>query len=588
MAANIISLDMRIRVNIYCLALLCACASACYPLSPEVGDGARVELALGQNPGTRAHFEDNAGTASFVWDVGSDMIAVVSHAGALVEWTGGEQWSPMNISYIAPGDKSKVLKASSALTLAPGAAAKDDPLYFLSPVNGSPLCSLSSSASEVRVEFGMPSTFSQSASSRLEEFEPYSFIRGESTILSAPSGADRNFAASSTTFRAIPATFRFKVTNNSSSDIVLESVKISCDKLFPDRLEWTVNQDGVKLEEPDDKSGYFSTIKTSIASGFGELITAGEGSANHTGTYYAMCLPFDDEASMSGATLAFILETGDKIHTFNVPASEFFSGSRVKRFESNKVYSFNFSLSDESVELEGVTISDWVNEPFRLPTEEVSAFVLLNPSYWVQDRENLYTYGFSKILDSTLWGECNAGEYLYFATDFKLNWYKASPSGKSDTDYLSDYFGGISDFKWETPSRADYEALFNEANTDIEMCRDGDSGIFGLKISRKDDAGISIFLPCTEKTETKTEYPEGGYTRIERTLQGYYWTVEYASEEQAWLLHFKFSQTEKLVGENSTDISFSKPEDFGGKLYEFTEALKTNSHTVRPILRNND
>ncbi|MDD6473706.1 MAG: hypothetical protein PUF62_11875 [Bacteroidales bacterium] len=564
----------------------CALVSACTDKGIDDQPGARLEMRLDGGATTRAHFEDNAGVASFVWDVGGEMIAVGSHGGSIFSWTGGEFFSPMNVTLLDPSDSHKVLGASSSLSMRQDAAAAGDPLFFLSPVNGSALCTVSSSASAVSVDFKLPSTFAQSASTRLEEFEPYCFIHGESTVHAGPSGGNKNFTANTTTFRAIPATFRFNVSNNTSADVVLESVKITCNKLFPDRLVWSTDGRTMSIKEPVDKSGYFNTIKTSIASGLGEKIAAKEGESVSTGTYYAMCLPFDSDDSMSGATLAFILETSDKVHTFNLSASEFFSGSTNKRFESNRIYTFNFSLGEESVELEGVTISDWVGEPFHAPTEEVSEFIKVSPTYWVQDRKNLYTYAFAKLLDTTLWGECNLGEYLYYSTDVLLNWREITPSGPSDQDYLSRYFDGITDFKWATPRKEDFEALFNETNTNIAMTHDVDSGIFGLKISRKDKASVSIFLPCTERVDEVTTYPSDGITHIARTLQGYYWTLDEDPEDgtKALLLHFQFGQEEVLTGETSTSITYTK--GLGGNLYEFVSVPKSENHVVRPILRN--
>ena len=569
------------------IAALCTTLVACTDRGAGDQTGAQLEMVLQSGATTRAHFEDHGGSASFVWDVGGEMIAVASHGGAITSWVGGDYLSPMNVTLLDPSDSHKVIGASSSLCLAREAAEAGDPLFFLSPVVGSALCTVGSSASAVSVDFMMPSTFAQSASTRLDEFGPYCFIHGESTILAAPTGSNKNFTAQSTAFRAIPATFRFNVSNDTSADIVLKSVKITCNKLFPDRLVWSANGANISIREPADKSGYFNTIKTLIASGLGETIAAKDGLTVSKGTYYAMCLPFDSNDSMTGATLAFILETADKVHTFNLSAAEFFGGAG--RFESNKIYTFNFSLGEESVELEGVTISDWVGEPFHTPTEEVSAYVKVSPTYWVQDRENLYTYAFSKLLDNTLWGECNIGEYLYYATDYTWSWNEVSPRDASDQDYLSRYYDNITDFKWATPLKADYEAILDETATKVEMTRDGDSGIFGLKISRKDNDKVSIFLPCTEKDETETKYSENEeeVTHITRRLQGYYWTLDEDSGDKAnaLLLHFMFRQDEKLKGETITSITYKKGLTDGGNLYEFVSRPKTESHTVRPILR---
>ena len=122
---------------------------------------------------------------------------------------------------------------------------------------------------------------------------------------------------------------------------------------------------------------------------------------------------------MQGATLAFILETSKKTYTFNIPAADFFRSVSDKRFASNKIYNFNFSLGESSVELEGVSIADWIRDSFYLPIVDITADVKANISYWVQDRHNLYTYGFMKMFQSdasyTMWAECNLGEYLYLS-----------------------------------------------------------------------------------------------------------------------------------------------------------------------------
>lgn len=566
--------------------LLLQLLSACSPKeeAPVLQESSRVEMALTE-PQTKAHFEDVNGTASFVWDVGSSMIAVVGHGAAPVQWTGGRYWSPMHISLIDAESPNKVLRACSEHSLESNAAQAGNPLFFLSPVSGSALCSTAASAESVTVEFSIPSLFEQSKGGALEEFEPYCYIRGESTVKSVPSASEKNFVANSTTFRAIPAIFRFNVSNNTDSVMVLESVKITCDKLFPDKLRWTTNGAAVSVGEPTDKSGYFNTIKTSINWGRGETIPAKAGETVHKGTYYALCLPFDSDTSMQDATLAFILETSKKTYTFNIPASAFFRSTAVKRFESNKIYNFNFSLGESSVELEGVSIADWLRDSFYLPIVDITADVKANISYWVQDRHNLYTYGFMKMFeDGPMWAECNLGEYLYSATEHFFKWTEVTPKNPSDTVYLAKYYDDITDFKWKTPTKDDFEQLFDSENCDIEPCKDVESGVFGLRIKSKANAGASIFLPCSGDREEKTTYPGPGITEIHRIFHGNYWTRnEEASSSKGYILHFAFSQVETVVNEVS---SFSEFTAVGLKkgYYEFLEKPKSENYTVRAIL----
>ena len=566
--------------------LLLQLLSACSPKeeAPALQEPSRVEMALTE-PQTKAHFEDVNDTTSFVWDVGSSMIAVVGHDSAPVRWNGGEYYSPMHISLIDPASPNKVLRACSEHSLESNAAQAGDPLFCLAPVSGSALCSTAASADSVTVEFSMPSLFEQSTSQALEEFEPYCYIRGESSVKSVPSDSDKNFVANSTTFKAIPAIFRFNVSNNTDSVMVLESVKITCDKLFPDKLRWTTNGKGVSVREPADKSGYFNTIKTSINWGHGETIPAKAGETVHKGTYYALCLPFDKDASMQGATLAFILETREKTYTFNIPAEKFFSSSAVKRFASNKIYNFNFSLGESSVELEGVSIADWLKDSFYLPIVDITADVKANISYWVQDRHNLYTYGFMKMFTTgPMWAECNLGEYLYSATDLFFKWTEVTPSGPSDSDYLAKYYDYITDFKWKTPAKADFEQLFDSANCEIEPCKDVESGVFGLRIKSKANAGASIFLPCSGHLDEKTTYPGDGSTVIHRTFHGNYWTRDEANSSEGYILHFAFSQVETVVGEVSSFSDFTPGLEGGTAYYQFLPKPKSDNYTVRAIL----
>lgn len=551
---------------------------------PETVQGCRIGMNLVATPESRAHFEDRDGCASFVWDAGNSMVAVVTKGGAIAGWNGGAFCSPMNITLIDPLALNKVSRATSSLTLAPDATAAGEGFYCLSPVNGSSECSLEQTASEVSALMRLPSTFDQSASGKLEEFEPWCFIHGESEVLRGPS-SDKNFAAKTTYFYAIPATFRFNVKNNTPEDVRMESVKITCNKLFPDRLRWSTDGSAPFIGETADKSGYFNTIKTSINSGFGEVLNAKDGETVTTGTYYSMCLPYDDAAALSGATLALILESSEKTYTFNISADEFFPDPAARKFESNRIYTFNVTLNANSVELESVTISDWVGDPFFLPTEDVTARVILDASYWIQERHNIYTYGFAKMFSdpATMWGECNIGEYLYCATDETFFWSEVTPSDPSDEDYLAPYFDFITDFKWKTPSKTDYDQLFSLPDENITILKDSESGVFGLQFSSADNPGAKFFLPCSGLTDEHTDFV-GKSTITTRTYHGYYWTRDEVDESNAWILHFSFRQVETQEEETTSFSDFTKVLSEGSSLYEFQSVRKDNLYTVRPVL----
>ena len=580
----------------YCIvALICAVVAAGCSReenSPDIPSAAKVELDLASRAATRAHFDDNG---HFVWDADGSMIAVISrgwtnsNAGALVQWNSSELHSPMNITQLDPSNSSRVLRATSASTLATDAAASGDGLFCFSPVVGSSNATLTQSASSVAVEFSMPREFSQSASGKLEEFGDYCFIHGESTIASAPIGEQKNFTASPTTFYAIPATIRFNIKNNTDAAVRMESVKITCNKLFPDKLCWKSSGGTPVISEPVGKSGYFHTIKTAIDGGFGEEIPAKVGDDISTRTYYALCLPFDDAASLSDATLAFILESKKKIHTFNVSASEFFKSvadPAKKKFESNKIYTLNFTLNDNSVELESVTISDWVGEPFYLPTEDVTARIKVNVTYWIQERHNLYTFEFMQIFKDTQWGLCNIGEYMETSTEQLFLWKEVTPVNDSNEDYLAPFFNNIKDFKWKTPTMADFDKLFSLPEENIIMEFDKASGVYGLRFKSVTTPGASIFLPCL-KMEEKSSNKEEYVTETTRRLHGYYWTKDPSdNSDNAYALHFSFQHTERYKNDNLVSVTEFEPAINNGKsLYRFADTLKTKSFPVRAILK---
>ena len=128
---------MKRRVAAYIISLLLLSACGQKEEVPVVQVESCVEMTLNQGQ-TKAHFEDLNGSASFVWDVGSSMIAVVGHDSATVQWNGGEYYSPMHISLIDPSRPNKVLRASSEYSLESIAAQTGDPL----PLSGGWLGSL--------------------------------------------------------------------------------------------------------------------------------------------------------------------------------------------------------------------------------------------------------------------------------------------------------------------------------------------------------------------------------------------------------------------------------------------------------------
>ena len=182
-----------------------------------------------------------------------------------------------------------------------------------------------------------------------------------------------------------------------------------------------------------------------------------------------------------------------------------------------------------------------------------------------------------------MWAECNLGEYLYSATELFFKWTEVTPANASDSVYLAKYYNNITDFKWKTPTCDDFRQLLNADNCDIEPCKDVESGVFGLRIKSKANAGASIFLPCSGHLDEKTTYP-GDSTVIHHTFHGNYWTKDAADSLNGYILHFAFSQVETVVNEVSSFSDFTPGLEGGTAYYEFLPKPKSENYTVRAIL----
>ena len=181
-----------------------------------------------------------------------------------------------------------------------------------------------------------------------------------------------------------------------------------------------------------------------------------------------------------------------------------------------------------------------------------------------------------------MWAECNLGEYLYSATDLFSKWTEVTPKNPSDTVYLATYYDDITDFKWKTPTCDDFRQLFNADNCDIEPCKAVETGVFGLRIKSKANAGASILLPCSGHSKEQTD--GDGRTVINRTFHGNYGTRDTASENDGYILHFAFSQVETVVNEVSSFSDFTPGLNGGKDYYEFLAKPKSEKYTVRAIL----
>ena len=182
----------------------------------------------------------------------------------------------------------------------------------------------------------------------------------------------------------------------------------------------------------------------------------------------------------------------------------------------------------------------------------------------------------------TLWGECNLGEYLYYAHNECFTWGSISSPAS-----LAFYFNNITDFNWQLPSKEDFVQLFSSDNSLLTMTMDEESEEYGLKIESKSNPGASLFIPCLYMTEANTDFQEDRTEIIHRQYHGKYWTVDEDGEGNAYVAHFVFGQDVTLKDEVVIDSSPLKwILNDGNDIYEFVKAPKTDKYPVRVILKN--
>lgn len=282
-----------------------------------------------------------------------------------------------------------------------------------------------------------------------------------------------------------------------------------------------------------------------------------------------------DESSSSQWIISFKDGGSPRSATFN----------QGKKWRPGYSYKYVFTINDDGLSLELITIDDWNTQDLYITTEQISSSLKLDVLNWNQDIEYIHSYEFVNLYqentNKVLWASCNLGCIYNADVSKTYAWAQIAPESDTDEDYLSKYFNNNTGFKWQTPSRADFTALMDGTNTVRTMIKDEESKVFGLVI-KAGNSSKSIFLPCSDMVEIESEF-ETTKTKITRTYKGSYWTKDSIDADNAYKFAFSFVQIEIRTPDGEGYVSsFSDYQSFS---FGFESLAKTEKLPVRAMIK---
>lgn len=283
-----------------------------------------------------------------------------------------------------------------------------------------------------------------------------------------------------------------------------------------------------------------------------------------------------DESSSSQWIISFKDGGSPRSATFN----------QGKKWRPGYSYKYVFTIKDDGLSLELITINDWNTQDLYVTTEQISSNLKLEVLSWGQDVEYIHSYEFVNLYQEStnkvLWAACNLGCIFNADVSKTYAWAQIAPESDTDEDYLSKYFNNNTGFKWQTPSRADFTALMDETNTVRTIVKDEESKVLGLVI-KAGSTTKSIFLPCTDMVEIESVFEETK-TKITRTYRGSYWTKDSIDADNVYKFVFSFVQIEIRTPDGAGGY-ISNFSDYKSFSFTFVSLAKTEKLPVRALLK---
>lgn len=512
---------------------------------------------------TRSSWNDNTdaegGKVSYIWENSDNMLTAIKHGDEYVPFyetmsSAAAYYSKTKFETVDEA-KSKIklqtvsgvkydYKSENNKYLYPVAAG--DNMYLCHPINDKTTTVTSSSAA-VTVDMSLPSTFSNAnLVNELSAWKDYSYVYTSTTLQSVD---DNSVVANASHFNSACAIIRFNITNSTTSDIIISSIKMESNdgsKIFPNKLRF---EDGT-ISEQDDKSGYYNKLTTSI-----DQVTIPR---NDRGRFYNLCFPLD--GNFNDVPLKFTIDTNYLTYQLNLNSTAITNN----KFEAGKIYTFNFSLEEKEVKLNTIEISHCTT--YNIDNTESIEIVVTPQLTWHQTgyitaQMVFVNLGMEMEYEGkkydVLWATCNLGAKETLETGHLLSW--GEVERKEETLYSPDGYTGTATtdiantehdavkhmlgeghWFWMTPTKAMWEDIIKncewtwstvkkvDTGTESEENLDFDASVW--KVQKKDSEGKVtglIYLPITgyagldEKTNT--------YKKVEKAMCCYWTSTPYSA-----------------------------------------------------------
>ena len=550
---------MKLITHILLLLILLSSCNEEQTLSDSLR---RLNISFAEDSQTRSSWHDQSDTeqkkVSYIWENSDNMLTAIKHDGQYVPFyetsSSSATYNSKTLFETVDDAKSKIkLQTVSGVKydfnsennqyLYPVSAG--DNMYCLHPINSN--TTESSNANAVSVDMTLPSTFSYNQlANDLSAWKDYSYVYTSTTLQSVD---DNSVVANASHFNSACAIIRFNITNSTTSDIIISSIKMESNdgsKIYPNKLRFA---DGA-IAEQDDKSGYYNNLTTSISN-----VTIPR---NGKGRFYNLCFPLD--GNFNGVPLKFTIDTNYLTYQLNLHSTAI----NNNKFEAGKIYTFNFSLEEKEVKLNTIEISNCTT--YNIDNTESIEIVVTPQLTWHQTGDITAQMVFvslgmtmpyeGKTYD-VLWATCNLGAKEALETGHLFSWGEVarkeetlySPDGYTSTATTDiaytehdavKHMLGEGHWFWMTPTKAMWEDIIKncewtwstvkkvDTGTESEENLDFDASVW--KVQKKDSEGKVtglIYLPITgyagldEKTNT--------YKKVEKAMCCYWTSTPYSA-----------------------------------------------------------
>ena len=328
------------------------------PEQPSVSKYEQLTFSSADEPSTRAVWADPNGSGSLVfnWEVddkGTEMVALLSDGSAFVRNYSSENPTDEDLqealyhTYMTISPQEDLHKADFKTVRYYNKEDKDaaKAVYAVTPVND--FCIFEADETSFSAQMEMPASFVQSFSQTPEFLRDYMMMYGL--------GEFENGSAS-ISFKHIPATFRFIITNKRPTTARLENVSLSIDggasvgSNFAE-VHGDYTTESLYVDFAGNHTSITTLLNTTLAS-------------QESYTAYAMALPLSDSETLNGKEIKFVINTEEHgFLSFVLTGSQIANanksyGEDIYNWVSGKSYTIRMSLNDV-LTFESITVEDW-------------------------------------------------------------------------------------------------------------------------------------------------------------------------------------------------------------------------------------